>query len=394
VGSAPSGLDTSPDGKTLYVANSGGNNISVVDVIQGIEKFKVPVPAGFSDDRPFSLAVANNGLVLFSTTFAGSGFGGRMLQLDPSTNTVSQRLDFFAGGSTTEATFLRPSGDRSAVGAVAGDISSAPVFKYLAAANLWGPEKDLGGFVAFIALDQTGATTLVNPGTYVLDANLNLAGTIPGGSFGVAVDPAGAIGYQVGPARIDVLKLANFTKTDSLDVGDTLVNASAFGSRVGELAISRDGGILAVITDHGFSIVRTKVSRFVSFAAISAEAHLRLREEPKSDSFRVEGIFTLDGSSNGIDPLSENATLQVGSVTLSIPAGTLQASGHEFKFAGIIDGVAVKISLHARSNNRYHFVAHGDGVDLSGTSIPLNVSWVIGDDRGSVKLNKGEAELH
>src|SRR5437899_6174581 len=31
VGSLPAGLDLSPDGATLYVANSGGNNFSVVD---------------------------------------------------------------------------------------------------------------------------------------------------------------------------------------------------------------------------------------------------------------------------------------------------------------------------------------------------------------------------
>jgi YVTN family beta-propeller protein len=168
VGSSPTGLDTSPDGKTLYVANSGANNISVVDLNTRVEKLKVPVPAGFSNDTPFSLAVAKNGLVLFSTTFAGSGFGGRMLQLDPTSNTVSDRLDFFFNGSTTEATVLRASGDRSAVGAVAGDISSAPVFRYSADTNVFSPEKDLNGFVSTIALDRTGSTILVNPGTFVL----------------------------------------------------------------------------------------------------------------------------------------------------------------------------------------------------------------------------------
>jgi len=260
VGSAPTGLDTSPDGRTLYVANSGANNISVVDLTTGVEKMKVPVPAGFSNDTPFSLAVAKNGLVLFSTTFAGSGFGGRVLQLDPSSNTVSQRQDFFVGGTTTEATFLRASGDRSAVGAVAGDISSAPVFRYSSDTNLFSPEKDLNGFVSYIALDQTGSTILVNPGTYVLDASLNLSGTIPGGGFGVAVDPTGAIGYQVGQARIDVLDLKTLTSTDSLEVGDTLQNANGFAHGPGELAISRDGTILAVITDHGFSLVQ-KIGR-------------------------------------------------------------------------------------------------------------------------------------
>lgn len=394
VGSAPSGIDMAPDGQTLYVANSGGNNISVVDLGRGVERLKVAVPGNFINDTPFSLAVAKSGLVLFSTTFAGSGFGGRVLQLDPATNVVSERPDFFIGGATTEATYLRASGDRSVIGALAGDISSAPVFKYSSATNRWSPEKDLNGFIRFIALDQTGATILVNPGTYVLDSNLNLAGTIAGGSFGVAVDPAGTIGYQAGPARIDVLNLTTFTKTDSLEVGDTMANAGMFGgSSVGEMAISRDGGVLAVITDHGISVIRTKASSSVTFASLTAHAQLRLRNDPKRDYFKVEGSFMLGRKSGGINLLNENATFQVGSVTINIRAGTLRASGHEFKFSGSLDGIPVHITLRARSNDYYQYVVQSDGVDLSGTSLPVTVNWVIGDDQGSVKLDSGDVEV-
>jgi YVTN family beta-propeller protein len=394
VGSSPTGLDTSPDGKTLYVANSGANNISVVDLTTRVEKAKVPVPPdSFINDTPFSLAVAKNGLVFFSTTFAGSGFGGRMLQLDPASTNVTLRPDFFAGGSTTEATFLRASGDRSAIGVVAGDISSAPVFRYSSDTNLFSPEKDLNGFVSYVALDQSGSTILVNPGTYVLDGSLNLSGSVPGGSFGVAVDPSGAIGYQVGSARNDVLDLKTLARTDSLEVGDSLTNANGFSHGIGQLAISRDGTVLAVITDHGFSLVQTKVARFVGFASMSARADLHLRPASKHDSFKVDGTFTLDQSSNGIDPSTQEAVLQVGSVSLAIPAGSFQSSGHHFRFEGTIDGVALKISLHALGANRYRFSVHGENADLSGSSIPLKTGWVIGDDRGSATLDKGEVEL-
>src|SRR5262245_48874610 len=90
VGSQPVGLDITPNGSLLYVANSGGNNISVVDLIRRVELRKVAVPSGFSNDTPYSIAIASNGLALFSTTFAGSGFGARMMQLDVATDQVTQ----------------------------------------------------------------------------------------------------------------------------------------------------------------------------------------------------------------------------------------------------------------------------------------------------------------
>jgi YVTN family beta-propeller protein len=262
VGSLPAGLDASPDGSTLYVANSGGNNISVVDLTKGVETNKIIVaPAQFSNDTPFSIAVAQSGLVFFSTTFAGSGFGARMLQLDPVSEIVTQRKDFWLGGTTTEATFLKASGDRSAIGIMAGDISSAPVFKYTSLTNTFTTEKDLEGFISSIAVDESGNTFLVNPGTYVLDSNLNRSGTIPPdntagippGSFGVAVDPSGKTGYRVNQSGIEVLDLSRFLVKGSLPQDITSSSPSARG--VGLVAISRDGSILAVITDTGFSVV-------------------------------------------------------------------------------------------------------------------------------------------
>ncbi len=273
VGSQPTGLDVSPDGATLYVANSGGNNISVVDLTTGVEQQKVTVPTGFINDKPFSVAVASTGLVLFSTTFAGSGFGGRMMQLDPTSYALATRTDFYFNGTTTEATFLRSSADRSAIAVVAGDISDAPVFRYSSATDQFSGEKDLGGFVTFVATDESGATIVVDPGTSVLDASLSLSGTITGGGFGVAVHPAGTIGYRVRASSIDVLDLVHFLTTGTLAVGDTVANANAFSHGVGQLAISRDGALLAVITDHGFTLVQTDAPVVTTPTPTATPAH-------------------------------------------------------------------------------------------------------------------------
>jgi YVTN family beta-propeller protein len=53
VGSKPFGLDASPDGNTLYVANSGDSSISIVDLKQGIESDKIVVPDTYGNhDTP------------------------------------------------------------------------------------------------------------------------------------------------------------------------------------------------------------------------------------------------------------------------------------------------------------------------------------------------------
>jgi YVTN family beta-propeller protein len=395
VGSQPSGLDTSPDGKTLYVANSGGNDISLVDLATGTETGNVFVPGNFINDTPFSLAVANNGTVLFSTTFAGSGFGGRMMQLDPPTKTVTQRTDFWFGGTNTEATFLKASGDRSAIGIVAGDISSGPVFKYLAATDTFTVEKDLSSFISNIALDLSGAVALVNPGTFILDSNLNMVGSIPGGSFGVAVQPSGTIGYQVGSSRIDVLDLVKFTKSDSLDIGDTVDNANplGFGSGVGRMAISRDGQLLAVITDHGLSVVKTNLVKVSTMSRLSAEAEIELSGAARPAWFEVTTRFKLSADSDGIAPLKESVTLQLGSSTITIPAGALHGSRNGFNFSGKIGAVYLTAELKILNKDDYRFTANGSGIDLTGTSIPINVGLIIGNDQGSVKLVAGEVNV-
>jgi YVTN family beta-propeller protein len=258
VGSQPVGLDITPDGTRMYVANSGGNNISVVDLTRRVELRKITFPSGFSNDTAYSIAIANNGLALFSTTFAGSGFGARMMQLNLATDAVMQRTDFFFSGRTTERTQLAASGDRSAVGIVAGDISSGPVFKYTASTNTFSPEKDLNAFISAVSLDLTGSRLLVTPGAFVLDAALNLSGTIPVefGWGGNAVDPGGTLGYRAIASRVDVLDMSALLKTGELTLGDT-VNQAALFNTVGHMDISGDGRLLAVITDHGFSLVPT-----------------------------------------------------------------------------------------------------------------------------------------
>ena len=65
--------------------------------------------------QPVGLDVTpdDNGKALFSTTFNGSGFGGRLMEIDLATDQIAYRGEAGFSGSVSERTWVRPSHDRS-----------------------------------------------------------------------------------------------------------------------------------------------------------------------------------------------------------------------------------------------------------------------------------------
>lgn len=397
VGASPRGLDTSPDGSTLYVANSGGTNISIVDLAQGVETQKVTVPSGSSGDTPYSLAVASNGLVLFSTTFSGSGFGGRLMQLDPVTLVPSVCTDFWYSGTTTEVTTLRASADKSVISIVAGDISSGPVFQYMAQANTFTPEKDLNAFLAYASSDTTGQVTLVNPGTYVLDASLNQTGMIPSSTgyyAGIAVDPSGKIGYRVTGNNVDVLDLSSFLVTAELPLSDTMSNTNSIFPGIGRMAISQDGALLAVVTDNGITLVNTGIAKAYAMASVTGKISQSFSTSIASNSFSSTVYFSLAQDSDGIDPLTETVTFQLGSLSATLAPGSFSLSNRgAYVYSGTLNGVQLSLEIKGNGSNSYRLRASGQGNDWTGLTFPPSLSLSIGNDQGSVSFVSGSASL-
>jgi hypothetical protein len=368
----------------------------VVDTVKGIEVRRIPVPPNsFFNDTPLSIAIANNGLAFLSTTFAGSGFGARMLQLDLATDAVTQRTDFFSGGTTTEVTILRASPDKNWIGIVAGDISSGPVFSYSAASNHFSAERDLNAFVS--RASTNGTWYLV--GDYLLDANLLLAGTFssPGAQvFDAVVDPAGKVGYRTSAPfgtsgnSIDVLDLSTVLMTGSLQAGDSIGAAAG----AGHMSVSSDGSLIAVITDHGVSLVQPHPIHFVPFAAFDAAAVIDLSVASRLDRVALTGEFVPGRGSAGIALEKEDFTLAIGAYALTIPRGRFQrtAPGH-WVFHGSIGGVGVDATVYAATSGEYEFQILLNAVDLRGSTFPLTVALTIGKDDGSLVLDHGKAQI-
>ena len=209
VGSLPTGLDLSPDGRTLYVADSGAHEVSVVDTAQRRELRRIPVPTGPYLDQPMSVAVTDRGTALVMTSYYthNVGFRYRVLQLDLAHETLTPRTD--PGSDVNEGTVLRASTDRSRVLVLRRSYSSCcvGVSMYRSATDSFTPSTDLAGPVDFAATGDMGTRILAGPGSFVFSDDLVLRATIPAGGKGVAVDASGTTGYRVQESTIDVLDL-------------------------------------------------------------------------------------------------------------------------------------------------------------------------------------------
>jgi len=241
VGSQPSGLDLTPDGKKLYVANTGGDNVSVVDTVTRTELRRVAIPSGFMSDRPVSVAIGNAGKAIVTTTFAGSGYGGEVYALDLTTDATTPIT------SSTEATYVEASGDRSRITEIVGDDSGGTVCIYTATTSNWTCN-NTSGFLRSVSVNGDGTKSLID--ARVVNSIGAVIGTISGNpSFGVAINAAGTKGYWVQNSTVDVLNTTNYTVSGSTPLPD------AVGSATGRADLTNDGTKLVVITGTGLSIV-------------------------------------------------------------------------------------------------------------------------------------------
>jgi YVTN family beta-propeller protein len=253
VGSQPRGLDLSPDGRLLYVANWGASDVSVVDTALRQELRRIPIPPASWNiyrDGPDAIAIAANGVALLTTSFHPKDGGWRFLQIDLASETVQPRADLFPQNTFAEGPEeMRASADRSVITGTNHFYDENPqVTRYSASTDSFGTPRVLSGPGA-IAAAAGGSRVLAIPGATVFDADMAVQGTITGAGKAVAVNASGTTGYRVQDGSIDVLDLGGLLQVGSIPLPE------AVGSAPGTVAITRDGAKLAVLTASGLSIV-------------------------------------------------------------------------------------------------------------------------------------------
>jgi hypothetical protein len=131
----------------------------------------------------------------------------------------------------------------------------------------------------------------------------------------------------------------------------------------------------------------------VPFTGFTAQAALEFGPRDRDDSFKLTSAFSLGKDSNGIAPLNEEVSLQVGAFSTTIPAGSFGENGKgRFVFQGVINHVTLEVVIRSLGSGESKFTANAADVNLTGTGVPLTVKLAIGDDVGSASLAKGKAE--
>jgi len=249
VGSDPQGIDITPDGKTLYVCDRGGQTISKV-VLATRTVTTITTPPNDMNATPLSIAVMNNGHALYTTTIPGSGFTPAYdLNLATGTSTLSNI------GRVTETSPLSRSLDHSTVGAVVGDDDTGSFYIYTAATG-GVVSGALGDFFYFVSssLDGDGSTMLID-GSYVIDAATGgLRGTISDACATSALTADGATGYCLEQQAIARLNIGRFLVSKTITLPRPAAGASLeLGGP--QLALSGNGNVLLAETGGGATII-------------------------------------------------------------------------------------------------------------------------------------------
>ncbi|HXU46389.1 MAG TPA: Ig-like domain-containing protein [Thermoanaerobaculia bacterium] len=278
------GMDLSPDGDTLAVADQTRTASEVwiwlVDLTTGTAA-KVTFPRAFSEGGTFSVAYANDGAVLVSSTFEGSGWVP-LRRYDPASGQTTV-LPVPPFNDIRQSSMLAASGDASVIGWEESNISDGRFGRYrIADGNLLtkSGSSGTGWFNYEIGVNANGTQYALPTfgGCFITDGNLVKQRTIgaQGGAqpVGVAYHPVEPIVYFAWSTTTQVraFETANLTQIAAYDAGYTFQHPGNAAFQWGRLKTSRDGSRL-------FATVGGGVRYFDLYAPLAATGQSLTTEE-------------------------------------------------------------------------------------------------------------------
>jgi hypothetical protein len=195
--------------------------------------------------------------------------------------------------------------------------------------------------------------------------------------------------------------------------GETLAGSGQWSATVtGDCGPLASGGEAITVSGVRQGAVEGACARPLGVAQkfVTQPAALALAARPFTDfvvdkleigqgKFEVKGTFALGADSDGIAPLTEPVSVQVGTFTATLPAGSFRAkpakpgkTGEptkplEVKFEGAIEGVWLEAKITQLAEARFAFKVEGKGLHLRPTRHPVPVALTVGGDGGSAAVS-------
>jgi len=249
------GMDLSPDGNTLAVADTTRTATNVwihlVD-LNSLSSQKALFPRAFYEGGTYSVAWGADGAVMVSGTFEGSGWVP-LRRYQPTDGTILEVA------SINQSSMLSASADRSIVGIEESNISSGPVDRYGVTARTILNSAGTGWFNYEVGVNRDG-TQVAAPtygGTFIYNSQMQwvrtlgvYAGQQP---IGVAYHPTkDAVFFAwAGTTEVRAFDTYTFSQLGSFATSTTFSAPGNAGYVQGRVKLSRDGTLVFVTTSGG-----------------------------------------------------------------------------------------------------------------------------------------------
>lgn len=263
-GSNLGGIDLSPDGTTLVVTDRRRLDTVVwvyVINLQTEQTQQVQMTRSFMEGGTYAVAYANDGTVLLTSTFEGSGWIP-LRRLNPINGAWTQLTQ------VRHESMVTSSGDLGLIGFAEADSSDGPFGRYrVADGNLLKKSGYTDGTSWFnyeMGVNSNGTQYAIPTynGTYICDANLvkyNLIGQYAGPQpIGVVYHPVENTVYFAWAQTTEVraFDTSSFTQTATYDFEHTFVHPGNHAFTQGRLKMSRDGSLLFATVAGGVRYLR------------------------------------------------------------------------------------------------------------------------------------------
>jgi hypothetical protein len=342
------GIDLSPDGETLAVADRQRSEtevwIHLVDLRTGVSR-KATFPRAFYEGGTFTVAFGRDGAVLVTSTFEGSGWVP-LRRYDPATGATSQ-----IASSVRQDSMLTGSADGSVIGFAESNSSSGPFGRYrIADGNLLRKSGYTDGTSWFnyeMGVNRNGTQYAIPTygGAYIYNVDLSritilgqYAGPQP---IGVVYHPAEDIVYFAWATSTEVraFDTNSFAQVASYDFEHSFTHPGNWAFQQGRLKISRDGSLLMATVNGGVRYLRM-------YAPLVADEQSISTDEDNSSAITLTGsvgnggalgysiaaqpshgrlsgtapnlVYTPDADYNGLDSFTFKATYGAASAVATV----------------------------------------------------------------------------
>jgi streptogramin lyase len=272
------------------------------------------------------------------------------------------------------------------------------------------------GFVDGLSFGPDGTLYAALSGTIgkITGTNSSTPGTVT--IYPVSVPTGDGLAVSANPSNLFVYSNRNdgvITKVDLTTNPPVSTNILMGGSRGDFVNVGPDGCLYATQSDRILKVTNSDGSCLApplgplfptnpvvssSFSAFCAELERRDDDEKRDDGsgIALHAKFRLAHNSDGIDLASESLALSVGSVSVTIPAGSFKRTRDDaWRFAGVVNSVHIRAVLRAlKSPGAYVLTVKVEGAELNPDDKPYTVTLTIGNDSGTTVAWDDEGEDH